>query len=527
MVIGDGILTPCISDSIVWISAAILVGLFMVQRFGAGKVGYTFAPILCIWFLFISGIGVYNFIKYDPTVLKALNPKYIIDYFKRNSLDAWISLGGVILATTGAEALFADLGHFSVWSIQISMCCVVYPSITIAYIGQASFLRKNNDLVGDTFYKSIPGPVYWPMFVVSVLAAIIASQSLISDFLHNPTIPLSRVLPLCEIVHTSPKYAGQVYVPEVNYILMLACLGVTLGFRTTAKIGNAFGIAVVFVMSITSCLLVLIMIMVWKSSLLYIIGYVVVIGFVELIYLSSVLYKFKEGGYLPLAFATILMAIMLLWNYVYKRKYYYELNNKISPERLKEIATNEKICRIPGLAMFYSELVQGIPPIFEHYVKNVPAMHSVLIFVSKKSLPISSIPVEERFLFRRIDTDGVNVYRCVARYGYRDARSEEEPFEKILIERLKDFIREDLAVNEGERLEAVAREIEVLDQACFSGVVYLIGESEVVAKQGSNLVKKIVIDQAYNFMKKNLRQSNMMLDIPHARMLKVGMIYEL
>ncbi|GAV87953.1 K_trans domain-containing protein [Cephalotus follicularis] len=195
------------------------------------------------------------------------------------------------------------------------------------------------------------------------------------------------------------------------------------------------GIAVVFVMSITSCLLVLIMIMVWKSNLLYIIGYVVVNGFVELIYLSSVLYKFKEGGYLPLALATILMAIMLLWNYVYKRKYYYELNNKISPERLKEIATNEKLCRIPGLAMFYSELVQGIPPIFEHYVKNVPAMHSVLIFVSKKSLPISSIPIEERILFRRIDHEGVNVYRCVARYGYRDARSEEEPFEKILIER--------------------------------------------------------------------------------------------
>jgi KUP system potassium uptake protein len=159
----------------------------MVQRFGTDKVGYTFAPIICIWFALIASIGFYNFIKYDPSVIKAINPKYIVDYFIRNKKDAWISLGGVVLCTTGSyhssfyiynkiiqiiiiiiiiitcmncvgsEALFADVGHFTVRSIQLSMCFVTYPTLILAYAGQASFLRKNNDLVADTFYESIPG----------------------------------------------------------------------------------------------------------------------------------------------------------------------------------------------------------------------------------------------------------------------------------------------------------------------------------------------------------------------------------
>ncbi|MBA0804308.1 hypothetical protein Gohar_003897, partial [Gossypium harknessii] len=191
MVIGDGVLTPCISEkklSIAVLSAvggikeatsamteaAILICLFMVQRFGTDKVGYSFAPIICVWFSLIGGIGVYNFIKFDPTVIKAINPKYIVDYFKRNKKDAWVSLGGVVLAITGTEALFADVGHFTVRSIQISMCSVTYPALIMAYTGQASFLRKHQSLVSDTFFKSIPHSLYWPMFVVAVAAAIIA-----------------------------------------------------------------------------------------------------------------------------------------------------------------------------------------------------------------------------------------------------------------------------------------------------------------------------------------------------------------
>lgn len=171
----------------------------------------------------------------------------------------------------------------------------------------------------------------------------------------------------------------------------------------------------VFVMTLTSSFLVLIMIMIWKTHMLLVISCAVIVGSVELLYLSSVLYKFYQGGYLPLGFAAVLVTVMYVWNNAYRRKYYYELDHKISPEKLKEIAAETKFCRIPGLGIFYSELVQGMPPIFKHYVENVPSLHSVVVFVSIKSLPISKVPIEDRFLFRRVEPKELNVFRCMVR----------------------------------------------------------------------------------------------------------------
>ncbi|OIT36238.1 PREDICTED: potassium transporter 5-like [Nicotiana attenuata] len=574
MVIGDGVLTPCVSvlsaiggvkaaapsvmteGRIVWLAVAILILLFFLQRFGTEKVGYTFAPILCLWFYSIAGIGIYNFVKYDPTVIRALNPKYIIDYFKRNKKDAWISLGGVVMCITGGEALFADVGHFSVRSVQISMCCVTYPALILAYLGQTAYLRKHSDDVTDTFYKNLPHSLYWPVFGVAVLAAIIASQALISGTF--AIIQQSLALgcfPRVKIVHTSKKYHGQIYIPEINTLLMLACVVVTLAFRTTEKLSNAYGIAVVFVMLLTSCFLVLVMIMIWKTHIIFVIVYILVFGTIELVYLSSVLYKFDQGGYLPLAFAMVLMFIMYVWNYVYRKKYHFELEHKISPEKVQETVDETNYHRLPGLAIFYSELVHGIPPIFKHYVENVPALHSVLVFASVKSLPISKVPVEERFLFRRVKPYDLYVFRCVVRYGYNDVRNEAEPFERLLVERLKQFIQDDCKIliaananrvstdesieleNDGSNIDCdkqaedatllMERDIEVLERAYSVGVVHLVGEQDVIAGKGSNIAKRVVIDYAFNLLKRNLRQSNKVLDIPHKRMLKVGMIYEI
>ncbi|KAK8711535.1 hypothetical protein V6N13_146816 [Hibiscus sabdariffa] len=579
MVIGDSVLTPCISvlsavggvkeatsalteDMIAGISIVILVFLFMIQRFGTSKVGYAFAPVLCIWFILIAGIGFYNILKNDITVLKAINPMYIVHYFIRNKRDAWISLGGVVLCTTGGEALFADVGHFSVRSIQLSMCSLVYPSLILAYTGQSAYLLHHPDAVSDAFFKAVPGPMFWPMFIVSIVAAVIASQAMISGTFSIVHQSLSLgCFPRVKVVHTSANHEGQVYIPEINYFLMFACVAVTFGFKTTVKIGNAYGIAVVFVMTLTSSLLVLIMIMIWKTNIFLVILYAVTIGSVELLYLSSVLYKFTYGGYLPLAFSAFLMTVMYVWNSVYRRKYFYELNHKISSLRLKEISTNSNTARIPGLAMFYSELVQGIPPIFEHYVSNVPALHSVIVFVSMKSLHINKVPPEERYFFRRVEPREVFAFQCVVRYGYNDVR--EEAFEETLITRLKEFIQEEtllqiqtVSVNgnmaeggseldmeiiernseiananqtEVERLrEIMAQELDQVETAWEEGgIVHLIGQSEVIASKEASIMKRILIDYAYNLLKRNLRQSETVFNIPHKHMLKVGMTYEL
>ncbi|KAH7560721.1 hypothetical protein JRO89_XS10G0083100 [Xanthoceras sorbifolium] len=415
-----------------------------------------------------------------------------------------------------------------------------------------SILHHHPENAKDAFYKSVPDPLYWPMFVVAVLAAIISSQALISGAFSLIQQSLSLgCFPRVKVVHTSAKYEGQVYIPEVNYLLMLACVGVTLGFNTPDHMGNAYGIAVVFVMTLTSFLLVLVMVIIWRSNLFFIISYVLIIGSVEILYLSSVLYKFNQRGYLPLAFSAVLITVMFVWNNVYRRKYYYELENKVSPERLKEMAADSRVCRIPGLAMFYSELVHGIPPIFKHYVANVPAMHSVLVFVSMKTLPINKVPSEERFIFRRVEPKELNIFRCVIRYGYTDLHQTEEPLESVLVDKLKKFIRESyrssqMITNGAEILEvgidslaadkieeeksedSMEREIEMVEKAWQAGVVHLIGESEVVAAEGLGIWARVMINYAYNFLNRNLRKFDQVPDhIPHKSMLKVGMIYEL
>ncbi|KAL6226548.1 hypothetical protein ACLB2K_000510 [Fragaria x ananassa] len=464
MVIGDGVLTPSISvlsavsgidslgkTAVVGVSVLILVLLFSVQRFGTDKVGFAFAPIIMVWFLFISGIGLYNLFVHDIGVLRAFNPMYIVQYFQRNGKKGWVSLGGIFLCITGTEAMFADLGHFNVKAIQVSFSCVTFPALITAYCGQAAYLRKFPDHVEKTFYNSIPAPLHWPTFVVAVAAAIIASQAMISGAFAIISQSLTLgCFPRVKVVHTSAKYQGQVYIPEVNFMLMIASVVVTAAFQTTEKIGNAYGIAVVSVMVITTGLLTLIMLVIWKTSIWLIALFLVGFLSIEAIYLSSVLYKFVQGGFLPLVFASLLMAIMAIWHYVHKKRYMFELNNRVSSEYMTQLASNPSINRIPGIGLLYSELVQGIPPIFCHFISNIPSIHSVVVIVSIKRIPLSKVAVEERFLFRQLEPREYRIFRCVARFGYNDRMEEPQEFEEKLIENLKEFIRIEHLVLEGE-----------------------------------------------------------------------------
>ncbi|GAB2282833.1 Potassium transporter 5 [Dionaea muscipula] len=597
MVIGDGVLTPPMSvlsavagiklhhvDADVWISVVILIMLFMFQRFGTDKVGFTFAPIVSIWFLLITSIGLYNLFKYDIGVLRAFYPKYIIDYFRRNGKTAWISLGGVIQCITGTEAMFADLGHFNVRAIQISFSTMVAPAVLSAYIGQGAYLTKHPDQVSNTFYASLPGCMYWPTFVVAVGAAIVASQAMISGAYAIISQSLSLgCFPRVKVIHTSAKYEGQVYIPEVNYALMVACLVITIAFKTTVQIGNAYGIAVVFVMVITTTMLTLIMLVVWETSIWKIFLFIIAFGLIELLYLSSVLYKFKQGGWVPLTFAFVLMTIMAIWHYVYIQRYKYELENKVSVDSMKQLLKNPEINKVPGIGLLYSELVQGVPPIFPHLINNTVSMHSVLVFVSIKALPISKVALQERFVFRRVEPRDYRMYRCVVRYGYKNVNEEPAEFERQLVQHLVEYIQQERLMNDDQKTvgehEAVGtqnssllaidivrgrrsaihieeslqqksapnvlsgtivadnmekklqepeeEETQYIQNAMRKGVVYLLGETQVIAKQDSSFVKKIVVDYAYDFLRRNFRQGEEVLAIPRRRLLRIGMTYEI
>ncbi|CAI8609503.1 unnamed protein product [Vicia faba] len=570
MVIGDGILTPSISvlsavsgissslgqNAVVGITVAILVVLFSMQRF--------------------------------------------VDYFKRNGKHGWLSLGGVFLCITGSEAMFADLGHFNVRAIQISFSFVTFPAILTAYVGQAAFLRVFPDKVSTTFYDSIPDPLYWPTFVVAIGAAIIASQAMISGAFSIISQALSLgCFPRVRVVHTSTKHEGQVYIPEINYMFMLGCIVVCVAFKTTDKISHAYGIAVIGDMMITTTLVSLIMLVIWKKSLWMVIIFFCVFGFTEILYFTSQLTKFTGGGYFPIVLALFLTMIMGIWHYVHKERYMFELKNKVSTEYLKELANNADVHRVPGIGLLYSELVQGIPPIFPHFVSSVPSIHSVVVFVSIKTVPVSRVASEERFLFRQVEPREYRIFRCVVRHGYNDVLEEPVQFESQLIQNLKGFIQQEnfmLEVNEGTTTANVAaatseelvvpistnendqmedvkpkstnsssriipsvgvshvssdsirslpgsvtkssnfyapiiqgpeEEIKFIDKAMERGVVYMIGEAEVVAHPNSSILNKIVVNYAYSFLRKNFRQAEQSIAIPHKRLLKVGMTYEI
>lgn len=460
MIIGDGILTPAMSvmsavsglqgqikgfdtNEVVMLSIVILIGLFSIQRFGTGKVGFTFAPALALWFFCLGSIGIYNILKYDITVIRAFNPAYIYYFFKRNGIKAWSALGGCVLCITGAEAMFADLGHFSVISIQVAFTCVVFPCLLLAYMGQAAYLITYPSSAGRIFYDSVPDGFFWPVLVIATFAAMIASQAMISATFS--CVKQSMALgcfPRVKIVHTSRKFMGQIYIPVINWFLMIMCIVVVASFRNTTDIANAYGIAEVGVMMVSTTLVTLVMLLIWQTNLFLALCFPLVFGSVELLYLSAVLTKIREGGWLPLAFAACFLCVMYIWNYGSVLKYRSEVSKKMSMDIMLELGSTLGTVRTPGIGLLYNELVQGTPSSFGQFLLSLPAIHSVIVFVCIKYVPVPVVPQEERFLFRRVCPKDYHMFRCIARYGYKDVRKEDHhAFEQLLIESLEKFLR--------------------------------------------------------------------------------------
>ncbi|CBI32128.3 unnamed protein product, partial [Vitis vinifera] len=571
MIIGDGILTPAMSvmsavsglqgeirgfgtNAVVLVSVIILVGLFSIQQFGTSKVGFTFAPALALWFFCLGSIGIYNIYKYDITVLRAFNPAYVYLFFKKNSTQAWSALGGCVLCITGAEAMFADLGHFSVRAIQIAFTCVVFPCLLLAYMGQAAFLMKHPHSTGRIFYDCVPDGLFWPVFVIATLAAMIASQAMISATFS--CIKQSMALgcfPRLKIIHTSRKLMGQIYIPVINWFLMIMCVVVVASFQSTTDIANAYGIAEVGVMIVSTTLVTLVMLLIWQINLFLALCFPLVFGTVELIYLSAVLTKIKDGGWLPLVFASCFLCVMYIWNYGSVLKYQSEVREKISMDLMLDLGSSLGTVRVPGIGLLYNELVQGVPSIFGQFLLSLPAIHSTVVFVCIKYVPIPVVPQEERFLFRRVCPRDYHMFRCVARYGYTDIRKEDHhSFEQLLVESLEKFLRresQDLALESNlneldfdsvsvrsrdrettsglpsDEDPSLEYELSALKEAMNSGFTYLLGHGDVRAKKNSWFIKKLAINYFYAFLRRNCRAGTANLRVPHMNIMQVGMTY--
>ncbi|CAH2047554.1 unnamed protein product [Thlaspi arvense] len=562
MIIGDGILTPAMSvmsamsglqgqvegfgtNALVSSSIAILVVLFSIQRFGTGKVGFLFAPVLALWFFSLGSIGIYNLVKYDITVIRALNPYYIVLFFNKNSKHAWSALGGCVLCIT------------------------------------AAYLTQHPNASARIFYDSVPESLFWPVFVIATLAAMIASQAMISaTFSCVKQAMALGCFPRLKIIHTSKKRMGQIYIPVINWFLMIMCILVVSIFRSTTHIANAYGIAEVGVMMVSTVLVTLVMLLIWQTNLFLALCFPLVFGSVETIYLLAVLTKILEGGWVPLVFAAFFLTVMYIWNYGSVLKYQSEVRERISMEFMRELGSTLGTIRLPGIGLLYNELVQGIPSIFGQFLLTLPAIHSTIIFVCIKYVPVPVVPQEERFLFRRVCPKDYHMFRCIARYGYKDVRKEDSRvFEQLLIESLEKFLRcealedalestmndfdpdmvsiasdtytDDITVpliHRGKRSEpeqefdsdvlpsssvgssmeedpALEYELAALREATDSGLTYLLAHGDVRAKKNSIFVKKLVINYFYAFLRRNCRAGAANLTVPHMNILQAGMTY--
>ncbi|XP_026446995.1 potassium transporter 7-like isoform X3 [Papaver somniferum] len=607
MIIADGVVTPAMSvmsavgglkvgidaveqDQVMMISVACLIILFSVQKFGTSKVGLVIGPALFIWFCSLGGIGIYNLVKYGYTVLNAFNPVHIYFYFERNSTQAWLSLGGCILCATGSEAMFADLCYFSVRSIQLTFVFLVLPCLMLGYLGQAAYLMENPSNYDQVFFSSVPSGVFWPVFFIANIAALIASRTMTTATFS--CIKQSTALgcfPRLKIVHTSRKFMGQIYIPVINWFLLVFCLVFVCTFASNNEIGNAYGIAELGVMMMTTILVTIVMLLIWQINIIIVLSFLVFFLGLELTIFSSVLWSVGDGSWIILVFAVVLFFIMYVWNYGSKLKYETEVKKKLSTELMRQLGCNLGTVRAPGIGLLYNELVKGVPAIFGHFLTTLPAIHSMIIFVCIKYVPVPVVPQGERFLFRRVGGKSYHIFRCIARYGYKDVRKENhQTFEQLLIESLEKFIRREAQERQlesdgdedtesddeinssrlliapngsvyslgvplladftcpekpifeastsaevvpflpGETLDqeqSLERELSFIRKAKESGVVYLLGHGDIRARKDSWFIKKLIINYFYAFLRKNCRRGIANLSVPHSNLMQVGMTY--
>ncbi|PON79234.1 Potassium transporter [Parasponia andersonii] len=541
MLIGDGILTPAISvlsamdgvrgpfpsvskSMVEGLSAVVLIVLFLLQKFGTSRVSFLFSPIMGAWTFCTPMVGIYSIIRYYPGIFKAISPHYIFNFFWRNGKEGWLLLGGTVLCITGSEALFADLGHFNRRSIQIAFLFTIYPSLVLTYAGQTAYLIKNPNDHDDGFYKFIPTKIYWPIFVVSTLAAIVASQSLISATFS--VIKQSVVLdyfPRVKVVHTSPSKEGEVYSPEVNYILMILCVAVILIFGDGKEIGNAFGVVVILVMLITTILLTLVMIIIWRTPFFLVGLYFSVFFIMEGVYVSAVFTKIPEGGWIPFAISLILAFIMFGWFYGRQRKIEYELTYKITLDGLGQLISDPSVQRVPGLCFFYTNIQDGLTPILGHYIKNMKSLHKVTIFTTLRYLLVPKVAPHESIVVNKLGNRGV--YGCVIQYGYADPLNlEGDDFVRRVISSLQALIQNNSGCLPSDTSD-IQEQISDLEEAWSAGVVHVRGKTRFHIGKNSGFFDRTML-AFYEVLHSNCRPALPALGVPLPHRIEVGMLYE-
>ncbi len=508
---GDGVITPAISvlgavegltvrqpafaGWIVPLAVVILVGLFLLQQRGTGGVGAIFGPVMVLWFTAIAALGLAAIVGH-PEVLGALNPWHGVDFFIRNRFPGFLILGSVFLILTGAEALYADMGHFGARPIRLVWFALVLPALLLNYFGQGALLLRDANAAENLFYHLAPSWALYPMVVLATAAAVIASQAVISGAfsLTRQAVQLGYS-PRVSIEHTSSAEIGQIFVPSVNWWMMLATIAVVLGFRSSTGLAGAYGVAVTSTMVITTLLLHVVSREVWGWSVWRATVLAGAFLLIDLAFFGANLVKIPQGGWLPLLIAAGIYTLMSTWK-TGRRILSKRLQEKSVPLNIlmADLAADPPL-RVPGVAVFMSGNPGGTPPALVHNLAHNKVLHERVVFLTVVTEEVPHVSPAERVTVKHL---GKGFHAVMVRYGFM-----EDP-------NILDII-------------AACKERRLMIP--LEGTTFFLGREELVSTDRPGMARWR--ERLFAFMSRNALRATAFFQIPSTQVFEVGAQVEL
>jgi KUP system potassium uptake protein len=504
---GDGVITPAISVMsaveglgiyaprlnlfIIPLTVAVLLALFIFQKRGTAKVGRIFGPIMVIWFLTIGSLGL-RAVFSDPEILFAVNPVYAARFFVNNGIASFFVIGAVFLSVTGAEALYADIGHFGKSPIKFNWIFLVFPALILNYFGQGANLLVDPKAAANPFYHLAPQPLLLPLVILATLATIIASQAVISGAfsLTRQAVQLGY-LPRLSIIHTSEQERGQIYVPAVNWFLMTVTIALVLAFKNSDNLAAAYGIAVTTTMLITTLLYYRLTTFVWKWNPLLTFLLTLLFLIPDSAFFLANIAKIEKGGYLPLIIGVLMFLVMRTWKRGRNLLLLKMQEITLTWEQLIHSVENSSVQRVPGTAIFLSGNPQGVPVALLHNFKHNYVIHETVITLTITTTDEPQVKnKDERFVVNEISP---HFYSIIARYGFM-----ETPNVPRLLDQLPS---KGLVINKGR-------------------TTFFLGREMLVAGKGKGL--RGWEKQVFSFLSRNATSATAFFSLPANRVVELG-----
>jgi KUP system potassium uptake protein len=422
---GVEVAAPGVSDIVLPITAVILIGLFLIQRLGTSAVGRLFGPVMAVWFAVIAAWGVHGVVG-NPAILKALSPTYAVTFLFGHFGTAFFSLAAVVLAVTGAEALYADMGHFGRGPITRAWIFLVFPACILNYLGQGALVLSDPTAISNPFFLLVSGWARIPMVILAAAATVIASQAVISGaFSLTQQAAQIGYLPRLRIDHTSEERVGQIYVPWINWALCAAVLALVFTFRTSTALAYAYGVAVTGTITITTLLFFYIVRSQWKRPLwLVLLGGGILLT-VDLLFFAANLTKLPHGAWLPLAIGIVVFTVLTTWQkgrqLVSRQRMVEEGSLSAFVDELH--AKKPPLPRVPGTAIFLNRGKDTAPLALRANVEHNEVLHDHVLILTVQTLPVPHVAVADRIEIDDLGYRDDRIYHVTARFGYMDTPS--------------------------------------------------------------------------------------------------------